>query len=90
MEDENASRYKDQPKNPRKGVQTAPEHERVFGAIGPIRHSKGAEFSCDGLWPNGLRVMIRHTLFDLFIKGCVWIQTLIVCAYFLESFGLYK
>ena len=75
----------------------APEHERVFGAIGPIRHfwsakrhSKRAEFSCDGLWPNGLRVTIRHTLFDLFIKGCVEIQTLIVRTYFLGSSVLYK
>ena len=32
------SRYKDQPKNPRRGVQTAPKHESAFGAIGPIRH----------------------------------------------------
>ena len=78
MDDENASRYKDRPKNPRRGVLTAPKHERVFGAIRPIRHfwsaklhSKRAEFSCDGLWPNGLRVMIRHTLFDLFARGCV-------------------
>ena len=38
MEDENASRYKDQPKNSRRGVQTIPELERVFGAIRPIQH----------------------------------------------------
>ena len=51
MEDKNASRYKDWPRNPRRGVQTALEHERVFGAIGPIwhfwsaeRHSKRAKF----------------------------------------------
>ena len=25
-------------KNPRKGVQMAPEHESVFGATGPIQH----------------------------------------------------
>ena len=94
MDDENASRYKDRPKNPRRGVLTAPKYERVFGAIRPIRHfwsaklhSKRAEFSCDGLWPNGLRVMIRHTLFDLFAKGFVWIQTLIVCT---KPSGLYK
>ena len=84
-------------KNPRRGVQTAPKHERVFGAIGPIRHfwsaewhSKRAEISCDGLWPNGLQVTIRYTLFNLFAKGCVWIQTLIVRTYILESSGLYK
>ena len=66
------SRYKDQPKNPRRGVQTATEHERVFGAIEPIwhfwssewhfwsaeRHSKRAEFSCDVLWSNSLQVTI--------------------------------
>lgn len=91
------SRYKDLPKNPRRRVQIAPEHKCAFGAIRPIRHfwsakrhSKRAEFSCDGLWPNGLRVMIRHTLFDHFAQGCVHIQTLIVRAYFLESSSLYK
>ena len=75
----------------------APEHERVLGAIGPIwhfwsaeRHSKRAKFSCDGLWPNDLQVTIKHTLFDLFAKGCVQIQILIVHTYFLESFSLYK
>ena len=79
------SRYNDWPKNPRRRVQTAPEHERVFGAIGPIRnfwsveqHSKRAEFSCDGLWSSGLQVTIKHTLFDLFAKGCIRIETLIV------------
>ena len=71
MEDENVSRYKDWPKNPRRGVQMAPEHERVFGAIGPIQHFWSAEFSCDGLWPNSLRVTIRLIIFDLFAKGCI-------------------
>ena len=68
----------------------APEHERVFGAIGPIRHFWSAEFSCDGLWPNSLRVTIRLILFDLFAKGCVQIKILIIRAYFSESSGLYK
>ena len=65
MEDENTSRYKDQPKNPRRGVQTTTEHERVFGAIEPIQHfwsaeqhSKRAKFSCDVLWPNSFLVTI--------------------------------
>ena len=91
------SRYKDRPKNPRRGVQTAPERERMFGVQRPIwhfwsaeRHSKRAEFSLVGLWPNSLRVKIMHTLFDLFTKGCVRIQTLIVHTYFLEPFDLYK
>ena len=70
----------------------APEHRRVFGDIRivfgdirPIRHfwsveqhSKSAEFTCFGFWPNGLRVTIRHTFFDIFAKGCIRIQTLIV------------
>ena len=75
----------------------APEHERAFRVQEPIqhfwsaeRHSKSAEFSLVGLWPNGLWVTIRHTFFDLFAKGCIRIQTLIVCTYFLESSGLYQ
>ena len=51
---------------------------------------KSAELASFGFWPNGLRVMIRHTIFDLFAKECVQIQTLIVHAYILESSGLYK
>ena len=97
MEDENTSSKKDRSKNPKRGVQTAPEHERVFGVQRPIRHfwsvelhSKRAEFSFVGLWPNGLWVTIMHTLFDLFAKGCVQIHTLIIHAYFLECFDLYK
>ena len=43
MEDENVSRYKDRPKNPRRGVQMAPEHGRVFGAKRPIWHFKSAK-----------------------------------------------
>ena len=91
------SRYKDRSKNTRRRVQTAPEHERVLGFHKPIqhfwnakRHSKRTDFSFVGLWLNGLRVTIRHTIFNLFTKGCVWIHTLIVCAYFLESSDLYK
>ena len=75
MEDENTSRYKDQPKNLGRGVQTAPERERNFGVQRSIwhfwsakRYSKRAKFSLVGLWPNGLRVTIRHTLFDIFPK----------------------
>ena len=97
MEDENASRCKDLSKNARRGVQTAPEHERVFGVQEPIwhfqsveRHSKRAEFFPFGLWPNSLWVTIRHTLFDLFAKGCVQIHIQIIHAYFLESSELYK
>ena len=78
MKVENTSRYKDRPKDTKREVQTATEHERVFGTIGLIQyfwsaeqHSKRAEFSCDGLWPNDLRVTIRHILFDLLAKGCI-------------------
>ena len=54
----------------------APEHERAFGIEEPIRHiwsakwhSKRAEFPSFELWPNGLRVTIRHTFFNFFAKG---------------------
>ena len=74
-----------------------PERGRTFGIQRPIRHfwsikqhSKRAEFSPFGLWPNGLRVTIRHTLFDLFAKGCIRIHIPIVLTYFLEPSGLYK
>ena len=75
----------------------APEHERVFGVQRAIRHfwsverhSKRAEFFPCGLWPNGLQVTRRHTIFNRFAKGCIQIQTLIVCAYFLEPSNHYK
>ena len=97
MEDENVSRYKDRPKNPRRGVQTTLEHERAFGVQEPIqhfwsaeRHFKSAKIPCFGFWPNSFQVTIRHTIFDLFAKGCVRIQTLIVRTYFLEPSDLYK
>ena len=62
-----------------------------FGTFGVLEwHSKRAEFPPFGLWPNGLRVTIRHTLFDLFAKGCVRFHILIFCAIFLESSSLYK
>ena len=63
-------------KNPRRRVQNAPEHGRMFGVQEPIwhfwsakRHFKMAEFPPFGLWPNAFWVTIRHTLFDLFAKG---------------------
>ena len=91
------SRHKDRPKNPRRGVQIAPERERMFGVQRPIWHfwsaewqSKRAEFSLVGLWPNNLWMTIKHTFFDIFAKGCVWIQTLIIRTYFLEPLNHYK
>ena len=70
------SRCKDQSKNSRRRVQTAHEHGRAFSVQEPIqhfwsaeRHFKRLEFPPFGLWPNALWVTIRHTLFDLFIKG---------------------
>ena len=91
------SRYKDWPKNPRRGVQMAPEHERTIGVQRSIQHfqsaewhSERSEFPCIGLWPNGLQVTIRHTFFDLYVKGYVRIHTLITRAYFLQSSDLYK
>ena len=63
-------------KNIRRGVQTALEHEGVFDVQEPIRHfwsaewhSERAELASFGLWPNGLRMTIRHTFFDLFAEG---------------------
>ena len=71
------SKYKDWPRNTRRRVQMAPEHGSAFGIQEPIQHfwsaeqhSKRAEFPLVGLWPNGLRVTIMHTIFDLFAKGC--------------------
>ena len=97
MEDENTARCKDWSKNPKRGVQTAPEHKRAFNVQEPIRHfwsaerySKRAKFPPFRLWPNGLSVMIKHTIFDLFAKACVRIHILIVSAYFLEFSSLYK
>ena len=73
------------------------KHESAFGLQEPIWHfwsaewhSKSAEFPCFGFWPNDFQVTIMHTFFDLFAKGCVRIQTLIVRTYFLGSSGLYK
>ena len=91
------SKYKDQPKNPRRKDQMAPKHKSTFGLQEPIlhfwsaeQHSKSAELPSCGLWPNGLQVTRRHTIFDLFTKGCIQTQTLIIHTYFLESSGLYK
>ena len=70
------SRCKDRSKNLRRRVQNTPEHEIAFGAQEPIRHFwsaerhfKSAELASFGLWPNGLRVRIKHTHFDLFTEG---------------------
>ena len=38
------SRYKDWPKNPRRGVQTALGHERVFGVQRAIQHFWSAKW----------------------------------------------
>ena len=40
------------------------------------RHFKSAKLVLFGLWPNALRVTIRHTLFNLFAKGWVLIHIL--------------
>ena len=55
------------------------ESKSQFGTLGV---SNGAKFPCIGLWPNGLQVTIMHTLFDLFAKGCILIQALIIHTYF--------
>ena len=60
-------RYKDDQKT-LEGDTKWPEHESTFGLQEPIRHSKSAELPSCGLWPNGLQVMIMHTIFNLFTK----------------------
>ena len=47
-------------------------------------HFKSAKLHSFGLWPNSLRVPIRHTLYDFFTKGHVPIHILLVVAYFLS------
>ena len=49
-----------------------------------IRHFKSAELHSFGLWPNSLRVLIRHTIFYFFAKRCIPIRILPVVAYFLS------
>ena len=50
------SRYKDQPKNPRREVQTAPEHETAFRATGPMFGTlKGPNFHVLGFGPTAFR-----------------------------------
>ena len=47
-------------------------------------HFQSAEWNPFELWPNSLRVPIRHILFDVFAKRRVPICTLLVVAYFLS------
>ena len=49
-------------------------------------HFQSAEWNPFELWPNSLRVPIRHILFDLFAERHVPICTLLVVAYFLSIF----
>ena len=49
-----------------------------------IWHFWSAEWHPFGLWPNSLRVSIRHILFDFFAKRHVPIRILLVIAYFLS------
>ena len=69
-------RCKDWSKYSRRRVQNAHEHGRAFNVQEPIQHFwsaewhfESAELASFGLWPNGLQVTIRHTLFDLFAEG---------------------
>ena len=48
------------------------------------RYFKSAELHSFGLWPNSLRVPIRHTIFDFFAKRHVSIHILPMVAYFLS------
>ena len=48
------------------------------------RYFKSAELHSFGLWPNSLRVPIRHTIFAFFTKRHVPIRILPMVAYFLS------
>ena len=48
------------------------------------RHFKSAELHSFGLWPNSLRVPIRHSIFDFFAKRHIPIHILPMVAYFLS------
>ena len=48
------------------------------------RHFQSAEWHLFGLWPNFLRVPIRHILFDFFAEKCVLIRILLIVSYFLS------
>ena len=48
------------------------------------RHFQSAEWHLFGLWPNSLRVPIRHILFDFFAERRVSICILLVVSYFLS------
>ena len=66
------------------------ESKGQFGTFGvPNGTLKGLNFHVLGFGPT-TRVTIMHTLFNLFAKGCVRIQTLIVRTYFLEPSDLFK
>ena len=48
------------------------------------QHFQSAEWHSFGLWPNSLRVPIKHIIFDFFAKRRVPICILLVVAYFLS------
>ena len=48
------------------------------------QHFQSAEWPPFRLWPNSLRVPIRHILFDFFAERCGLIRILPVVAYFLS------
>ena len=48
------------------------------------RHFQSAEWLPFELWPNSLRVLIRHILFEFFAKRHVSIHILPIVAYFLS------
>ena len=62
--------------HPNTKVQSAPKST--------IWHFKSAKLHYFGIWPNSLRVPIRHTLFDFFAESLVPIRILLVVAYFLS------
>ena len=61
---------------------THPNTKVCSASKSTIRHFWSAEFSPFGLWPNSLRVTIRHTIFYLLAEGWVLIHVLHVRALF--------
>ena len=70
--------------NLKKEFKTHPNTKVRSAPKSTIRHFKSAELHSFGLWPNSLRVLIRHTIFYFFAKRRIPIRILPVVAYFLS------
>ena len=54
------------------------------------RHFQSAKLHSFGLWPNSLRVPIWHILFNLFVERRISIHILLIIAYILSIFYIFK